>query len=986
MPQERWLSETDWSAWDGEHRTVTSNVKLPYQQIGHLGQGASGTPGYQWNSTSRIYEFISPIAGQIDALWRVGQVYSSHGSTQSVVNLMSPDDLGQQLAHAISPPVRSTSTEIGVYCSSRNGYAEIEQSNADFIAYPRTSCNFYAGCWFQSVLSDYSGGIGYIIVHRDDSVQGVGFAIYVDVDNVIKAQIKGVGNAIILDSGLTIDSEWHNVMLVSSEPGAASNHYLFIDNVLVATENATSEAIGNSFGFCIKSINIGDGSSGFAGAVDEIIVGQWTGSLSNPENYRFVSASFVSPVVDTEISNGLVSQITCNYDLPSDTAISFAFRSSNSESGITTATWSGYTSPDQIIDSEPSDVSVIGSKGRYSQIKMLFLPSANSTHSETPVVSFLQVVWDTGSQTINLSNAAHQPGQMLGQTVDFSGSKTIDKLTMNFTIRNKKSVPYIMGDADTISFQAANFSRSTYSERIQPATTSSLSSGIPIWSTSIDEEVDTDVTWRFVVFGDTRSPGWNAGVNVTGVEYVCVGIIADHMISPIDFVMVTGDLAYTPTALGFNRWKNAMSDVYDAGIPVYPMRGNHDVEDPPGTLWTNAFSSVIPDNGPVGEINFTYAVNHKNAMILLMDQYINLNKVNQAWIDEQIEQNNRDHIFVLIHAPAFKWGHLDCMDDYPEDRDVFWQRLEDAGVRAVFVAHDHAYSRARIDNGDGNTQNDIHQIICGTGGGPFIDPSTASYNGDNSSYMPIELSNRFYRYGYCIVEINNKEVTITFKTQTDDLLNPTEFVTYDTFSYTKMDIDDVSVYPSVTYEFFVTTGGVYDLWGYGCGDFLISFDGDTSNLRTISIGNGTSMLWTKFGSFFAETGTVHTFTVYFHRDEQIIDQWYFTTNKNALADDNPSTPLPLSAAPFNTCVTLSSVGDTNRITLWKPSSEILDSGHFNYEIPVGYNTFIDGLTIEYQQLGGGPDHCCMWNYTRSGNSIGAAYRRNGFGEEIEWET
>ena len=48
--------------------------------------------------------------------------------------------------------------------------------------------------------------------------------------------------------------------------------------------------------------------------------------------------------------------------------------------------------------------------------------------------------------------------------------------------------------------------------------------------------------------------------------------------------------------------------VYNAGIPVYPVMGNHEINAVPA--FTNAFGADIPNNGPPGEINRTYAVAH----------------------------------------------------------------------------------------------------------------------------------------------------------------------------------------------------------------------------------------------------------------------------------------------------------------------------------------------------------------------------------------
>jgi hypothetical protein len=205
-----------------------------------------------------------------------------------------------------------------------------------------------------------------------------------------------------------------------------------------------------------------------------------------------------------------------------------------------------------------------------------------------------------------------------------------------------------------------------------------------------------------------------------------------------------------------------MQPVYDAGIGVYVVRGNHDVGEPAGvTAWNKVFKGEfsLPDNGPAGEKNLTYSVTHKNALIISLDQYIKHRRVNQAWLDTQFAANTRLHIFVLGHEPAFKALHEDCLDDYPAERDVFWGSIEKAGGRTYFCGHDHFYNHARVDN-DGDPSNDIHQYIVGTAGAPLYD-WLGNYDGDNSNYT-VENIYHAKEYGYCLVEIDGLDVTLSW--------------------------------------------------------------------------------------------------------------------------------------------------------------------------------------------------------------------------------
>ena len=269
--------------------------------------------------------------------------------------------------------------------------------------------------------------------------------------------------------------------------------------------------------------------------------------------------------------------------------------------------------------------------------------------------------------------------------------------------------------------------------------------------------------WKFIVTGDSRSRGGDNGVNIA-----ILSELADEIVKrQVDFAIFSGDLVkgyVDQTALEsqLNTWRNIMQPVYDAGIGVYVVRGNHDVGDPAGvTAWNNVFKyeCALPDNGPAGEKNLTYSVTHKNVFIVAVDQYVRPRRVNQAWLDTQFAENTEPHIFVFGHEPAFKALHKDCLGVYPADRDAFWASIENAEGRTYFCGHDHFYNHAQVDN-DGDTSNDIRQYIVGTAGAPLYD-WPGSYDGDNSNYT---VENIYYakEFGYVLVEISGLDVTLTW--------------------------------------------------------------------------------------------------------------------------------------------------------------------------------------------------------------------------------
>jgi hypothetical protein len=268
--------------------------------------------------------------------------------------------------------------------------------------------------------------------------------------------------------------------------------------------------------------------------------------------------------------------------------------------------------------------------------------------------------------------------------------------------------------------------------------------------------------WRFIAVGDSR--GSDNGVNTPILTEIATQIInqnAEFVVFPGD--LVEGYVDQVTLQSQLMHWRDIMQPVYNAGIGVYPVRGNHDVGSPGGTTaWNNVFSGAyaLPQNGPTGEKNLTYSFAHKNVFVAGLDEYVNVDKVNQTWLNGQFGANDKAHVFAFGHVPAFQANHTDCLDDYPTNRNAFWTSLKNEGGRTYFCGHDHFYDHARIDDGDGIYKTDLHQFIVGTAGAP-LNSWSPPYNGSNTPYVPIQ---RYHatQYGYLLVEINERIATLSW--------------------------------------------------------------------------------------------------------------------------------------------------------------------------------------------------------------------------------
>lgn len=278
---------------------------------------------------------------------------------------------------------------------------------------------------------------------------------------------------------------------------------------------------------------------------------------------------------------------------------------------------------------------------------------------------------------------------------------------------------------------------------------------------------------KFLVLGDSRGPDAQHQINTN----ILTELVSATLREQPAFVVVPGDLINSGSLAGFQEWTNLMGPVYRAGIGVYPVIGNHDAADVASFI--KVFGPSIPDNGPAGEVDRTYAVAYSNVLVLMLDNYVANNslRVNQPWVDSVLATNTRPHVFAMGHVPAFKVLHADCLDDYPANRNAFWASLRSAGCRVYFCGHDHFYDHMRLAEGDRTPNNDLHQMIVGTGGAPIA--AGGAYDGVNALWTPSSVLHQG-QYGYVSVEIVNDNVRITWHRRT----GANTYAAGETFAYT----------------------------------------------------------------------------------------------------------------------------------------------------------------------------------------------------------
>lgn len=306
-------------------------------------------------------------------------------------------------------------------------------------------------------------------------------------------------------------------------------------------------------------------------------------------------------------------------------------------------------------------------------------------------------------------------------------------------------------------------------------------------------------TLRIVISGDDR-----ADIRHDGFNKVIVHEIRDAVLKEkADILLWTGDLVNAPRGdpakfeRGLTAWRDAMKPLYDRGLVLLPVRGNHekvgyDPDDQSHSeieilhaeaIWNKVFSGryALPANGPSHEKNLSFYYVRHSALIIGLDQYTNRHSVNQLWLDQVLKDHKRPFIFVYGHEPAFMAGNhkdKDTLAAEPSKRDAMWESLIHAGVRLYFCGHDHFYDHMKVVRANGEPGPEMHQFTAGTAGAPFY--KSGSYSATDQKWTRSRVQHIDGKFGYILVEVDGNKAMITFKEQTSAGV----YNAMDSYSYT----------------------------------------------------------------------------------------------------------------------------------------------------------------------------------------------------------
>jgi hypothetical protein len=277
--------------------------------------------------------------------------------------------------------------------------------------------------------------------------------------------------------------------------------------------------------------------------------------------------------------------------------------------------------------------------------------------------------------------------------------------------------------------------------------------------------------WKFAVLSDIN---YADGRDIEA--YTLEFLVRDIKNQGVDLVIFPGDMIDgSDNIRGYKEqldsWKAMMKPLYDAGIPIYVVRGNHEAESLMSAnsdlspnefenhkaedLWPNEFGNYESENHEAESIwpwpnefenheaesimkpnsdlwlnefpllrglpspdgGFTYSFVHKNAKFVGFDQFINpQRRMMNSWVTTQINDSTSPLNFAFAHEPFYPNSYVHngyrSMSDDPNSRDALISALSTRNG-TYFTGHEHLYLRANVSDGRGHT---VTELIVGTAG------------------------------------------------------------------------------------------------------------------------------------------------------------------------------------------------------------------------------------------------------------------------------
>jgi len=164
--------------------------------------------------------------------------------------------------------------------------------------------------------------------------------------------------------------------------------------------------------------------------------------------------------------------------------------------------------------------------------------------------------------------------------------------------------------------------------------------------------------------------------------------------------------------------RDAVRSILGSSYPWYPVVGNHEAETPEDMTWLRSFNpggSALPsvvNPGPAGSRETCYSFDWGPGHFVVINEYFTGTVDNDptgdisadllTWLDADLLASTQPLKLVFGHEPAYpqpdadpphRLRHVgDSLDQFPSNRDSFWNTLVSRGVKAYICGHTHDYS------------------------------------------------------------------------------------------------------------------------------------------------------------------------------------------------------------------------------------------------------------------------------------------------------
>jgi hypothetical protein len=334
--------------------------------------------------------------------------------------------------------------------------------------------------------------------------------------------------------------------------------------------------------------------------------------------------------------------------------------------------------------------------------------------------------------------------------------------------------------------------------------------------------------------------------------YTVGAIEAMASMDTFDLILIPGDMdpVYCSDTL--------IDDYFGRRMPRYFVAGNHDLpnggtESYPGENMDflralndgeeNTLQHIV-NFGPPNGYETTYSFDYENCHFIVLNQYYtgesdedgfgDISDPLYEWLIEDLDANELEYVFVVGHEPAYpqpdadngRLRHVgDSLDQFPENRDRFWDLLVQYEVLAYICGHTHNYSAILLDG--------VWQFDVGHARG-YGDPGAPST--------------------FCIINVSGDYISLnTYReAEPENPLDPEEILDYTDFihSYNLHGVPP----PPTNIEFEYVSFGTYALieWDYVPGAFYWIYSADIPTDEFFNITEqgifeivGDKMTWTK---------------------------------------------------------------------------------------------------------------------------------------------